>query len=512
MRQAVMYTRVSSKDQEREGYSIPAQQVLLREYAVKHGFQIIREFVDVETAKVAGRKAFGEMVAFLKWHRNCRVVLAEKTDRLYRNFKDYVVLEDLDTEIHLPKEGHIIAKDSRSHDRLIHGIKVVLARNYIDNLREEVTKGLRQKAEQGVFPGGRPPLGYRNNIATHTIEIHPENVAIVRRMFAAYATGNYSLSEVRRILREEFSVRVPKSHLHRLLQNRFYLGEFLWRGKQYNGSHPPIISRELFDSVQQVFNRANRPRRQKHEFAFAGLLQCAHDGCAITAEIKKQRYVYYHCTGFRGKCDLPYLREEELADRLGQVLANIHIPDAVLAQLKHSLATDHQRNQQAVREQRQRLQQRLSTIRQRLDQAYLDKLDGKIDVAFWERKSTEWRAEEQQVATALAGLDQPNQDRLLDASRILELANKAHFLYVSQNPIEKAKLLKMVLSNCVIDRATLYPTYRKPFDLIFQRAKTKEWRGRRDSNLRRFGGVSESPPATSASPPAEILSPSEGSH
>lgn len=93
MRQAVIYTRVSSKDQEREGYSIPAQQVLLREYAVKQGFQIVREFVDVETAKVAGRKAFGEMVAFLKGHRDCRTVLAEKTDRLYRNFKDYVVLE-----------------------------------------------------------------------------------------------------------------------------------------------------------------------------------------------------------------------------------------------------------------------------------------------------------------------------------------------------------------------------------------------------------------------------------
>jgi hypothetical protein len=65
--------------------------------------------------------------------------------------------------------------------------------------------------------------------------------------------------------------------------------------------------------------------------------------------------------------------------------------------LKHSLATDQQRNQQAVREQRQRLQQRLSTIRQRLDQAYLDKLDGKIDAPFWECKSAEWWAEEQQV-------------------------------------------------------------------------------------------------------------------
>jgi DNA polymerase III psi subunit len=134
-----------------------------------------------------------------------------------------------------------------------------------------------------------------------------------------------------------------------------------------------------------------------------------------------------------------------------------------------------------VREQRQRLRQRLAVIRQRLDQMYLDKLDGKIDAEFWERKSAEWRAEEQQVTMKLAGLDQASPDRLLNASRILELANKARFLYVSQNPAEKAKLLKMVLSNCTLDRATLYPTYRKPFDLIFHRAKNEEWRRGRDS-------------------------------
>ena len=148
------------------------------------------------------------------------------------------------------------------------------------------------------------------------------------------------------------------------------------------------------------------------------------------------------------------------------------------------MAADQQRNQQAVREQRQRLRQRLAVIRQRLDQVYLDKLEGKIDVEFWERKSAEWRAEEQQVTMVLAGLDQASPDRLLNASRILELANKARFLYVSQNPSEKAKLLRMVVSNCTIDSATLYPTYRKPFDLIFQRAKNEESRRGRDSNPR----------------------------
>jgi DNA invertase Pin-like site-specific DNA recombinase len=135
MRPAVIYARVSSKDQ--EGYSIPAQLKLLREYAGNNEFEIEREFVDVETAKMAGRKNFGEMVRFLEKTPACRVVIAEKTDRLYRNLRDCLTLEDLDTEIHLPKEGQIISKDSRSQSKLIHGIHVVLARNYIENLKRK---------------------------------------------------------------------------------------------------------------------------------------------------------------------------------------------------------------------------------------------------------------------------------------------------------------------------------------------------------------------------------------
>jgi site-specific DNA recombinase len=135
---AVIYARVSSKDQEREGYSIPAQLKMLREYARTNDFTVAQEFVDVETAKMAGRKQFGEMVRFFEKTPGCRVVIAEKTDRLYRNLRDSLTLEDLNIEIHLPKEGQIISKEAKSQDKLIHGIHVVLARNYIENLREKV--------------------------------------------------------------------------------------------------------------------------------------------------------------------------------------------------------------------------------------------------------------------------------------------------------------------------------------------------------------------------------------
>src|SRR5688500_6575279 len=91
--QAVLYARVSSKDQEREGFSIPAQQKLLRQYAAEHGLVIVREFVDVETAKQAGSAGFGEMLAFLREDPACRTILVEKTDRLYRNIRDWITVD-----------------------------------------------------------------------------------------------------------------------------------------------------------------------------------------------------------------------------------------------------------------------------------------------------------------------------------------------------------------------------------------------------------------------------------
>ena len=149
---AVLYARVSSKEQEREGYSIPAQLQLLHDYAKTKRLKIVREFIDVETAKVAGRNQFGKMVEFLHnqkgLQKGVQQILVEKTDRLYRNFKDYVILEDLGVLIHLVNENDILGKDSRSHAKLIHGLKVLLAKNFLDNLSEEVKKGHLEKVSK----------------------------------------------------------------------------------------------------------------------------------------------------------------------------------------------------------------------------------------------------------------------------------------------------------------------------------------------------------------------------
>ena len=118
-REAVIYARVSSKEQEKEGFSIPAQLKLLNEYAAAHGLTVAEEYVDVETAKQSGRTSFGAMVAYLRVRPSVRVLLVEKTDRLYRNLKDWVTVDELDVEVHFPKEGVVLSRESRSSEKFV---------------------------------------------------------------------------------------------------------------------------------------------------------------------------------------------------------------------------------------------------------------------------------------------------------------------------------------------------------------------------------------------------------
>jgi hypothetical protein len=108
--------------------------------------------------------------------------------------------------------------------------------------------------------------------------------------------------------------------LETILKSTFYIGRFVWRGIEYKGTHAPLISPELFERVQRAFARRNKPKYRKHNFAFAGLLKCAHDGCTVTTELQKNRYIYYRCSQGRGKCSLPYMREQDVSDHLGELL------------------------------------------------------------------------------------------------------------------------------------------------------------------------------------------------
>jgi site-specific DNA recombinase len=483
-----LYARVSSREQEREGYSIPAQRRLLIEYARALGFQIEYEFIDIESAKNPGRKEFGKMLRLLETDESIRVVLVEKTDRLYRNRADALAFEELiekrSVEVHLVKESRVIGKDSRSQDKFMHDIHVAVAKNYVENLRDEVKKGMREKAEQGIYPG-RAPFGYRNNRLTRSVDVDENRAPVLRRIFELYASGMHSLTTLRKAIFEESGVRINRAYLETILKSPFYIGRFVWRGTIYDGKHSPLVSHDLFQRVQDVFSGRNKPKYRKHEFAFAGLLRCFHDGCTVTTELQKGRYIYYRCSHGRGKCALPYMREQDVSNRLGEVLKGISVPAGVASQVVGSLHSDLDRSERERKKSLAALEQRLAVVRTRMDQIYEDKLDGKISEDFWDRKHGECREQERSLQVQISRQSEPiTPEHVLTVQRVFELASSAYSLYLTRNPAEQGQLLKSVLLNCSTDGVSLWPVYRKPFDLIFQRAKTEEWSGRADLNCR----------------------------
>jgi site-specific DNA recombinase len=477
---AALYARVSSKEQEREGYSIPSQLKLLREYALHRDLEISREFVDVETAKQAGRGNFGEMLKFLSRNRTCRTLLVEKTDRLYRNLKDWVSIDELELEIHFVKENVVLTHSSRSAEKFMHGIKVLMAKNYIDNLAEEASKGLREKAEQGMWPS-YSPLGYHNvglPDGRRGIEPDPERAPLIAQLFTWYATGNYSLKEVARKARQaglqfrNSGVDVPTPTVHKILRNRTYTGDFSWKGRMYRGKYQPIVSKDLYEQVQEVLDNrgARSPKQRRHRFAFTGLVRCGHCGCSMTGELHKGRYVYYRCTGYKGRCPEKYAREESIANQFAELLKGLHLDADVQEFLTNALRQSHHDEKRFHEEALTRLTTEHAQLQNRLDQMYVDKLDGKVSESFYDRKAGEWRAEQDRIAEAI------EEHRLADRSyadagvQLLELAGGAYDAFVSQGSEERRKLLQLVVSNSTWKHGRLALDLHSPFDLILKEA------------------------------------------
>ena len=261
---------------------------------------------------------------------------------------------------------------------------------------------------------------------------------------------------------------ISKSNIHRLLRKRFYTGYFDWNGKTYKGSHEPLISIEHFDRVQEILDGRfiTKQRVSRQQFAFSGLVSCGHCGCALVAERKKGKYVYYHCTGNKGKCAEPYAREEVLEECFADLLKGLIFDDEVMDWIVEALHQSHSDEKRTRQEAIARLRVEQTKLQNRLDRLYEDRLDGFIEPAFFERKTREWKHTQARLIEQIAQHEAANLDYFADGVRLLELSTKAYFLFKEQKPHEKRRLLNFVCSNSTWKDRTLTATFRQPFDIL----------------------------------------------
>ena len=178
-----------------------------------------------------------------------------------------------------------------------------------------------------------------------------------------------------------------------------------------------------------------------------GLLQCTRCGCSMTAELKKGKYVYYRCTGFKGACGNIYIREEKLADLLADVIKPIHITEEVAEGIAQAvLASDGEAESQRATS-LQQVDNRRRTVVSKLDRGYDDFVSDRITEAFWTRKSAEWEGELQTIDAERARLERTQSPAMLTAEKTLGLAKHAAILLKIAESAGQRRLLDTVLSN-----------------------------------------------------------------
>lgn len=493
---AIILARVSDPKQQ-EGHSIDAQLQRVTDYVERRGFIVNKQFSFQETASHKIRKNFEEIIKFIGESEEPVAIVADTVDRITRNFRDAVRIDELrfqgKVEIHCLRENLIISKTSNSTDILRWDMGVMFAKNYILNIGDNVKRSQEQMLLSGKWPS-KPPLGYisaRDDQGNRDIEVDSMRGPMIRKAFEWYATGRVSMNEVCKRLEKvgmhtDGNKSIQKSLLDQILSNPFYFGSMRWNNKIYEGSHSPLITRDLWQQVQDAKAGYHKKpfKYAAKDFSFRGLITCARCGCTITGEIKKGKYIYWHCTNYHGNCKRTYIPQDELDKQILVLLKNLHIPQNKVLELVADLKAIHEDKSAFEETSRKILQDEYQRIQRHIDQMYDDKLDGRITTDQYDNLLQTKKQRQQKIIEELERHRRADKNYYVTAERLLFLASVAAKLYKSSKPDEKRELVGFLLSNLQLDGRILRYTVNTPFDAIAKYAPRQAWLPRLDSNQR----------------------------
>ncbi len=477
MKKALIFCRVSSKEQEETGYSLPAQKKLLEDYSIQHDYIVAKVFSISESASgEKQRKIFNEMLAYLE-KNHIDILVVEKTDRLTRNHRDAVEVDkwinkDSNRQVHFVKENFVLHKDSKSNEKFIWNIKVSVAQYYIDNLSEEVKKGQKEKLSQGWLPT-KPPIGYKTigekGHRIHVVDEITKPLAI--KMFKYYVSGNYSLERLATKLYEEGlrsvnGKKVPKSRIHEYLSDPFYIGMNRWNGKQSNGNQETFIDKDIFNKVQLLLKGKTTPKVNKHDFPFKGQVKCAECKGLVTWEIQKGTN-YGHCNHYRPCSQLKWVKEKNLENQVKPSIAALKVKnERLLDWIRRALKETHYEESRQYENVSKSLQERDEQLKKRLSALYIDKLDGKITEDFYQEKFQEFTGERNELVEQRKKLNTKDNSFYEKTTALYDVAQKGIDIYEASKEFRKRRLIKLIFTDMTLNNGILDFAYTKPYRML----------------------------------------------
>ena len=338
--QAVVYLRVSTPRQlhtaadiDEDGNSIATQRVETGRKARELGASVAHEFVEPgqSAQTIQKRPEFKQLLRYLDEHPEVKYVLIYMRSRVFRNFTDAAI-----TKRQLLEKGVrlISAKEEFGEGYMadaMEAITDVMNEVQVRMNGEDVRVKMAHKVEQGGSVG-RAKLGYKNarkdygGRLVNTIDVDPDRAPLVTWAFEQYATGQYSVFQLRGALEEHgLTTRasptqperpVSNSRLAQILRDPYYTGVIRYKGRLYAGRHQPLTSKETFLKVQEILNQRKRQgdRDIVHFHFLKGLIYCGPCWEAgrrsrllyTQAKGNGGTYEYFICTAKqRGLCSTP---------------------------------------------------------------------------------------------------------------------------------------------------------------------------------------------------------------
>lgn len=334
------YIRVST-DEQVTGFSIEMQKERLRAYCLSQGWSDIEEFVDDGyTGTNMNRPALKSL--FQKINRGViESVVVYKLDRLGRKQKDVLfMLEDVFEKNNVAFKSATEPFDTSTPlGKAMLGILAVFGQLERDMIIERTTSGRRQRIKEGMWSGGRVPLGYSWNKETKMLEINPDEAWIVKEIFTRFADGKKNLAIAEWASRVAPHRTFDHSVIRDMMHRKIYIG-ILQNGEQEEkGLHQPIIDDELWDRVQKRIKRNKKENPSGNKFMLTGLLKCELCGETVQRVHRITRrngkiydYSLYACRNqhVRAKdkkvhCKLGYFRQEKLEKFVEDAIFTINL-------------------------------------------------------------------------------------------------------------------------------------------------------------------------------------------
>lgn len=361
MKIALVYARVSTDEQAEEGKSIETQIKLATKWTKDNGYVIAENGIYKDEGKSAttlNRQALKDMLARCIGDEHIDIVLVQDTDRLARNTLDHLTIKSIlkKKEIQLISISQPMLDDS-PEGTLVDTIIASVNAFFSQLTGRKVSKVLEEKAQMGWYPGGRPPIGYKNienpnpesTLDEKIIAIDQSTAPYVKKMFEMYLTNSFNVQQIadwlnKKGVKSVNGLLLAPSTVDNYLKNKFYIGEFQWAGKNYKGKHEKLIDDELFYKVQDLLTERNQnaSRKRIHNFLLSGFVYCSKCGSRFWAERHTKKgvtYDHYYCSNCKTGTYTDVVKLEKKVEKLFQKIElskeySKEIMDKALAMIK----------------------------------------------------------------------------------------------------------------------------------------------------------------------------------